>query len=115
LGEDGKLNDMRRDFARILNNLQYTRQRNFIAVNQCIDSLPDYYIIEEENNEENNEVSNYVEDEEPFPVSIIERNPQVNKNFMPNENLAHQGGIYGLNTDPAMDVLINLVRKHRKK
>jgi hypothetical protein len=48
------------------------------------------------------------------PKPNIESNPLVNHNFIPNENMAQQG-IYGLNTDPAMDALINLVSLQRKE
>jgi hypothetical protein len=123
---------MRSDWSRVLNALNYKGQRiNFEILRQYVDNLPSNipppnFISDEESippfipspnfitNEENEEVNNYME---PIPQfippsisqSIIESNQPVNQNFIPNENMAQPQGIYGLNTDPAMEALIKLV------
>jgi hypothetical protein len=75
------------------------------------------------------EIVNWVNNLQPFPPpniesdeeNIIEESPNIesnlpiNQNFIPNENMAQQGGICNLNTYPAMDALINLVGKQGKE
>jgi hypothetical protein len=117
---------MRSDWARVLTVLNYTgRRNNFEILRQYVESLSDENIIEPPPPIiESNEVDNYTEPIFP-PISssipsfisppIIERNPPVNQNFIPNENMMQQGGIYGLNTDPAKDAIIKLVSQQHKE
>jgi hypothetical protein len=95
---------MRKLLSYELTRLNYEGNRkNYQEIVNWINKLPPPPNIE------SNE--NIIEEEPPN----IESNLPINQNFIPNENMAQQGGIYGLNTDPTMDVLINLVGKQRKE
>jgi hypothetical protein len=106
---------MREALARELNNLNYRCSRNnYQTIKNYLNDTHPYAI-----NYNVPSLANAQLDLPPLmnikSKPIIESNPLVNQNFIPNENMEQQGGIYSLNTDPAMEALINLVGKQLKE